>query len=148
MGTPALAVVRRHYVWLLCVLVIAGAAQQAAGLQLLGRYDGEVGRFDRAESAHAVMLQSLTDAETGLRGWQLTGEQLYLQPYRAGVEAFPVALQRVRVQVRDPDLRALLNAEEAAARVWLDDYAAPRAVTSGHYADVGQGKALFDVYLE
>jgi signal transduction histidine kinase len=147
-GTPASAVVRRHYVWLLCVLIVAAAAQLTAGLLLLARFDGQVGRFDRAESAHAVMLQSMTDAETGLRGWQLTGEQVYLQPYQAGVRDFPAAASRVRAEVGDPGLRDLIDAEESAADEWLDDFAAPTVATSARYADVGQGKALFDAYRE
>jgi signal transduction histidine kinase len=147
-GTPASAVVRRHYVWLLCVLIVAGAAQLAGGLVLLARFDGEVGRFDRAESAHAVMLQSMTDAETGVRGWQLTGEQVYLQPYLAGVRDFAVARRRVLGEVDDPELRALLANEEVAADDWLDDFAAPTVATSARFADVGQGKALFDAYRD
>jgi signal transduction histidine kinase len=146
-GTPASAVVvRRHYVWLLCVLVLAGAAQLAGSLLLLARFDGEVGRFDRAERGHAVMLQSMTDAETGLRGWQLTGEPVYLQPYQAGVRGFPAALRQVRAEVRDPELHAFLDAEQSAAEDWIDDFAAPTVATSARYADLGQGKALFDTY--
>jgi signal transduction histidine kinase len=147
-GTPASAVVRRHYVWLLCVLIVAGAAQLAGGLLLLARFEGQVSRFDRAESAHAVMLQSMTDAETGLRGWQLTDEQLYLQPYQAGVQNFPAATHRVLTDVGEPRLRTLITAEESAADEWLDDFAAPTVATSARYADVGQGKALFDAYRE
>jgi signal transduction histidine kinase len=147
-GTPASAVVRRHYVWLLCVLIVAGAAQLGGGLLLLARFDGQVSRFDRAETAHAVMLQSMTDAETGLRGWQLTGDQLYLQPYQAGVQDFPAAARRVLLDVNDPGLRRLVDAEQAAAADWLDDFAAPTVATSARYADVGEGKALFDAYRQ
>jgi signal transduction histidine kinase len=147
-GTPASAVVRRHYVWLLCVLIVAGGAQLGGGLLLLARFEGQVSRFDRAESTHAVMLQSMTDAETGLRGWQLTGDPLYLQPYQTGVGAFPAAGRRVLAEVGDPALRALIGEEESAAEEWLDDYAAPTVATSARYADVGQGKALFDAYRE
>jgi signal transduction histidine kinase len=145
-GTPASAVVRRHYVWLLCVLIVAAAAQLGGGLWLLARFDGQVGRFDRAETAHTVMLQAMTDAETGLRGWQLTGDQLYLQPYQAGVQDFPAAARRVLADINDPGLRRLLAAEQASAVAWLDDFAAPTVATSARYADVGEGKALFDAY--
>jgi signal transduction histidine kinase len=145
-STPASAVVRRHYVWLLCVLIIAGAAQLAGGLLLLARFDDAVGRLNAAESAHSVMLQAMTDAETGVRGWQLTGEQAYLQPYRQGVRDFSSATRRVWADVSDPDLRSLLASEETAADAWLNDYAAPMIATSARYADVGQGKALFDAY--
>ena len=148
MGTPASAVVRRHYVWLLCVLIIAGAAQLAGGLLLLARFDGEVAQLDAAERAHAVMLQSLTDAETGVRGWQLTGEQVYLQPYRQGVQEFPVAVRRVLQDTTDRHLQSLVAAEETAADDWLDDFAAPTVATSARSADVGQGKALFDAYRD
>jgi signal transduction histidine kinase len=147
-GTPASAVVRRHYVWLLCVLIIAGAARVAGGLMLLGRFDDEVARLGAAEDAHAIMLQSMTDAETGVRGWQLTGDATYLQPYRAGVRDFPVATRQVRLDAGDPGLRGLLTAEQNAADAWLDDFAAPTVATSSRTADVGEGRALFDAYRD
>jgi signal transduction histidine kinase len=145
-STPASAVVRRHYVWLLCVLIMAGAAQLAGGLLLLARFDGEVGRLNAAESEHAVMLQAMTDAETSVRGWQLTGQENYLQPYRMGVQNFATATRRVLTAVTDPDLGGLLAAEENAADAWLDDFAAPTVATSARSADSGEGKALFDAF--
>jgi signal transduction histidine kinase len=147
-STPASAVVRRHYVWLLGVLIIAGAAQVGGGLLLLARFDGEVAHLDAAESAHAVMLQSMTDAETGVRGFQLTGEEIYLQPYRLGVRNFSVATREVLRDATDPRLQSLVTAEETAADDWLDDFAAPTVATAARSADVGQGKALFDAYRD
>jgi signal transduction histidine kinase len=145
-STPASAVVRRHYGWLLCVLIVAGAAQLAGGLLLLARFDGEVGRLDAAQSAHAVMLQAMTDAETGVRGWQLTGDEVYLEPYRNGVRDFPAATREVLADTADLDLRRLVVAEQNAADAWLDGFAAPVVAGSGHSADAGQGKALFDAF--
>jgi signal transduction histidine kinase len=150
LGTPASAVVRRHYVWLLCVLLIASGARVAGGLVLLSRFDGEVSRLGAAEDAHSIMLQSMTDAETGVRGWQLTGDPSYLQPYQAGVRDFPAAMRRVRADTDDADdarLDGLLDAEQDAAVAWLDDFAAPTVATSSRsVAGVGQGRALFDAY--
>ena len=59
MSTPASAVVRRQYVWLLAVLIVAGAAQLAGGLLLLARFDDQVDRLNAAQSSHALMLQAM-----------------------------------------------------------------------------------------
>src|ERR1035438_3768353 len=44
-----------------------------------------------AEDANAL-LSALKDAETGQRGFLLTGREAYLDPYRTAVEGVPVAL--------------------------------------------------------
>src|SRR5690606_4975389 len=41
------------------------------------------------------------DAETGERGFVITGRQLYLEPYRNAVEAIPVYLEALRARVED-----------------------------------------------
>jgi signal transduction histidine kinase len=138
-------VLRRQFVWLVAVLVVVGGAQLAGGLALLARFDGYSRRVDTAQNAHQVMLQAMTDAETGLRGWQLTGEPAYLEPYATGVRAFPVAVREVDGAIRDGRARQLLDAEVAGAGRWLA-YAAP-LTTARPGPDVpARGKILFDAF--
>jgi CheY-like chemotaxis protein/CHASE3 domain sensor protein len=48
-----------------------------------------------------ALLSTLKDAETGQRGYMLTGEDAYLEPYTAAVVALPRELERVRVALGD-----------------------------------------------
>jgi two-component system, cell cycle sensor histidine kinase and response regulator CckA len=48
-----------------------------------------------------LLLSSLQDAETGQRGFLLTGQPEYLEPYRAGVESNHQHLERLRELTRD-----------------------------------------------
>ncbi|HZO52588.1 MAG TPA: CHASE3 domain-containing protein [Bryobacteraceae bacterium] len=41
------------------------------------------------------LLVALLDAETGQRGYILTGESIYLEPYQRSLTAIPIALQRL-----------------------------------------------------
>jgi signal transduction histidine kinase len=149
MSTSTSTALRRQFGWLVTVLVIVGAVQLVGGLALLARFDGYSKRIDVAQNAHQVMLQAMTDAETGVRGWQLTGEASYLDPYTAGVRAFPAAARSAGGAIRDGWARQLLSAEVAEADRWLA-YAAP-LVLAGHgnrpeAGTTARGKTLFDAF--
>ncbi|NDP63491.1 CHASE3 domain-containing protein [Polaromonas sp.] len=59
------------------------------------------------------LLSSLKDAETGQRGFIITGNQDYLAPYRAGLEAVPVVLADLRRLTADnPPQQQRLDALE------------------------------------
>ncbi|MGX6606319.1 ATP-binding protein [Micromonosporaceae bacterium Da 78-11] len=150
MGTSTSAALRRQSIWLVAMLVIVGGLQLVGGLVLLARFDGYSRRLDVAQNAHQVMLQAMTDAETGIRGWQLTRETSYLQPYESGASAFPAAARRTDDAVGDRRTDRLLIVETAAADRWLDEYAAPLAATTpSTRADlngIAHGKVLFDHY--
>jgi signal transduction histidine kinase len=70
----------------------------------------EAGRASRI-SAHAfVFLQNLVDAETGQRGFLLTGREVYLEPYARGRAAVPDSLSSLRAMTRDqPDLSTVVD---------------------------------------
>ncbi len=56
------------------------------------------------------LLSALQNVETGQRGYLLTGEQRYLEPYNAGLAAVPRELKRLQFMVQDnPAQRASLS---------------------------------------
>src|ERR1700734_897943 len=58
------------------------------------------------EANMSSIMQYTLDAETGQRGYLLTGESSYLEPARVAVKRAPAVLQRIRNGSRgDPVLR-------------------------------------------
>src|SRR6201992_1077673 len=39
---------------------------------------------------------AMLDAETGVRGYLITGDENFLQPYQRGGDAYPAAIQKLR----------------------------------------------------
>ena len=48
-----------------------------------------------------LMLSLVQDAETGQRGYLLTGDARYLAPYRSAVDALPAELDRLKIAMAD-----------------------------------------------
>ncbi|BCY07840.1 ATP-binding protein [Actinoplanes sp. L3-i22] len=109
-------------------------------------HDVRVARIGTVREANRHALQRMTDAETGIRGFQLTGERLFLEPYQSGRGAALAALSQGARQTSDPQTRELLEAEWQAASDWLAQYA--EQVTAGRapvgIEDEALGKQLFD----
>src|SRR5580698_6108278 len=49
----------------------------------------------------ANVLNQLTDAETGQRGFVITGDEAYLDPYRSGTAAVPKLIEDLRALTMD-----------------------------------------------
>ncbi|GAA2903673.1 hypothetical protein Acy02nite_28620 [Actinoplanes cyaneus] len=103
-------------------------------------------RIGAAREANADALQRMTDAETAVRGYQLSGEKLFLDPYESGRSAALVALDRAGRQTRDPQARELIEAERQAAQDWTGQYAAGVTTRPADASDTraALGKLLFD----
>lgn len=70
----------------------------------------QVTTYDRARGALHALLQSLLDAETGQRGFLLTGEERHLVPYRRAIQDIHDQLQAARsVFSQVPDQAAELD---------------------------------------
>ncbi len=92
---------------------------------------------------------SIVDEETGLRGYQLTGDKQMLEPYRAGDQNVQAQLQGLGTLLTTPDQRLRLAQLRDNYAVW-QGYAYP-ALTAGRQtstpAEVAsdlQGKQLMD----
>ena len=57
----------------------------------------------------------LAEAATGVRGYLLTGQSNFLEPYRIAETDLPKPLQRLRLQIRDPQQVVLLGRVAALA---------------------------------
>jgi signal transduction histidine kinase len=97
---------------------------------------------------------AVINQETGLRGYLLTGQSSFLEPYVTGVQAEGEANGHVRDALRDDDrlLRLFQESTEAAER-WRLEYAEPAvaAMRSGGTPQLtpdatARGQALFEEY--
>lgn len=126
------------------VAVGALALQQRSADRVL-QVEGPVLAADR------TALQSMTDAETGIRGYLLTKDGSFLAPYRSGTQGFAQEIDRAITRAGNMGdhgrTQAMLRAEKATAERWLITWAKP-VVDSASVAPAAQqqGKALFDSY--
>jgi len=75
------------------------------------------------------MLTSMLDQETGLRGYALTGQSVFLEPYSSGRRSFEARLVSAeRAAGGDGELHARIAGAESVARLWQGS--ADRAVAS------------------
>jgi len=81
-------------------------------------------RSDNANGELALLsvMKALVDQETGLRGYLLTGEEIFLEPYIAGQKAFDYHASRLREVLSKaysvPQARRLLDAITKEAVQW------------------------------
>ncbi|MEU5757661.1 CHASE3 domain-containing protein [Nocardia sp. NPDC047648] len=135
------------------LVVIIGTV---AGAQVIAQTNRGADRLlDKSlpAAAEAYKLQSaLVDQETGLRGYGITADPQFLQPYRDGTrdEAQSVARLRELLADRQPLLDELDAVEQSAQR-WRTEYAEPlvAGLTSGATRGLEpstptRGKPLFD----
>jgi methyl-accepting chemotaxis protein len=78
----------------LLLLGIGGVAYR--GLTLLANTSRTVTQTHEALERIANVLSLLQDAETGQRGYVITGEDSYLEPYNSGVGGLPKVVQELR----------------------------------------------------
>jgi signal transduction histidine kinase/CHASE3 domain sensor protein len=97
-------------------------------------------RIGQVRNANEAVLQHMTDAETGVRGFQLTGEKAFLAPYDSGRAGAFTALDEVATNTDDPDVLRRLTAERQAAAHWLYAYAIP--IVNAGLADADEARAV------
>jgi signal transduction histidine kinase/ActR/RegA family two-component response regulator len=97
-------------------------------------------------------LSLLTDAETGQRGYLLTGDQIYLEPFQTAEVSLPETLKALRQQVADnPEqsgristLTQLADARQTLARDTIAKMQAGDAAGAVALVKSGRGKQLMD----
>ncbi|HET8719324.1 MAG TPA: ATP-binding protein [Nocardioidaceae bacterium] len=135
-------------------MIVAVLAVGAAGAVGALRTDSTVRDLTEsvgpAANANRAVLQDLTDAETALRGWILTGDDADLAPYRAAMRRLPDHQATVGAFVaREPGFAEPAEEQRAAVRAWLAEYARPRLqlpAGEGSFrpAMYSRGKQAFD----
>src|SRR3954453_5309869 len=144
-----MVMLRRQFTWLVVVVSVVGLVRLAGGVAMGSMFESELARIATAQRANQAVLQYLTDAETGVRGYQLTGDPTFLQPYTSGIAAYHQALRTVVAAEPAPQVRDLLGREDSAAQRWLTGFARPIAATPAGHPGLdaqlsGRGKTMFD----
>ena len=114
---------------LVLVLLIC-ATLGGIGVALFQTISAERNARDRVERTSEVLLllrsalRAGTDAETGQRGFLLTGDRTYLQPYQDGATRWLPILDQLRAAIETDGVdgqRALVARLEGVARAKLDE---------------------------
>jgi two-component system, OmpR family, sensor kinase len=104
--------------------------------------------------ANGRYLQLLTDTETAQRGFRLTLDPAFLEPYEAAMEELPERERQLRALASSyPEVEQAVLMELERAEIWLEEFsipvitrvrADPSTVVSD--ADARVGKAKFDAF--
>ncbi len=108
---------------MIAVLLGAGALawQIRQASTTVARIEASDATIARTDSLAALIV----DQETGLRGYQTTGDSDFLNPYTNAAVEIPKVFQELRVANRDPAYRAAVADLEAAHQLWEDTFAQP-----------------------
>ena len=124
------------------VLVLLVGSVGVIGLFVTTRsVDNLVDHIEPARQANDGVLQDLTDADAGIRGWAISGDQAALVPFFAAMDELPghqSDLERYDAPVDGID--GLLEDQDEAIDAWISTYANPRL-------DAGPGQENYDPAL-
>jgi len=135
--------------------VLVGAVSAVAALGIVHLTDTRrilLTQVDPASLSADELFAAYLDEETGIRGFILSRNTAFLEPYLTGIHDQQVAAGRLASDLRTrPDLLALALRADAAGHSWNTSFAIP-AVLSTKAGDplriqqelLGPGKASFD----
>ena len=93
-------------------------------------------------NVNASLITTLIDRETGLRGYLVAGDPVFLAPYQSGAKAFDAALQRLRTLTSDnPEQQTRIAAIETLAKRWQADIAEPEIALMGQPGTQAEARA-------
>ncbi|RYG01482.1 MAG: histidine kinase, partial [Chitinophagaceae bacterium] len=131
----------------LLLLVISSVASYFSIVNLL-KSSQEVEKTTETIINLETVISTLKDAETGQRGYLLTGETKYLQPYEGAHERALAAQAKVKkeastpLQLADADtLKSLVNSRMALLQQLIDMKQQNYTITG---RDLGKGKTFMD----
>ncbi len=140
--------------WLAAVILLIVAC--LAGLPFLSSREADatmtaLKAVADKERAYGRLLDLLKDAETGQRGYVITGDGAFLAPYDSATLEFPDALRALQPLAEGPDERAALGEIARLSRLKLDELAATVALRRTRGLDAAaavvgdrHGKAYMD----
>jgi len=145
---------RHSLILLAAVATLVAAAMIAAGAVALSNLADARSRvvdvIDPAFRDTEQLQVALVDQETGIRGYALAGQELFLEPWESGQRDEAAAARSLSEMADDPALgiRPALEQVEAKADAWRTRYAEPilAQVQAGQPVTVSPmlGKQLFD----
>ena len=138
------------------VLVSAVLVTRVGGAIIQNRANDAQARAQAAQLLQTSEKQfaiGLLNQETGERGFELTGDNQYLQPYELGIAQTADARQFLDSAATDPQTRAKLVAMEAVAVNWQTFASARLAAVAAsgprpNPATDFEGKRLFDAFRQ
>ena len=77
----------RMRAWSIILLVVLMAIAETVGFLTISRHQAEQNEVRTQNRGTRQLLQYLVDAETGVRGFLITGKPQFLEPYHSGVRA-------------------------------------------------------------
>jgi CHASE3 domain sensor protein len=90
------------------------------------RDSGRLATHSRQELSAAEDLEKLViDLETGLRGFQITGDKRFLQPWSAARAAFPGQAERLARAADDPEQARRARGIVADGTAYIEEYSIP-----------------------
>ncbi len=111
--------------------------------QLLNEYDARVTYNDRISDVIDRAANVAIDSETGLRGWLITHDRRFLEPYERAALARESALSDlIEIEADEPRVRA--TAQRMASRIheWTRSVAEPIIAADGKSADPATALSL------
>jgi serine phosphatase RsbU (regulator of sigma subunit)/CHASE3 domain sensor protein len=112
-------------------LLLMTAAAVVSLLQLRQSYLEEADRVRPAELVEQQLVVAVVNQETGLRGYLLSGEPSFLQPYRQGISDEATAERQLAANLSgDPPAIGMLDQARGAAEAWRHQ-AEPAALSLG-----------------
>ena len=130
---------------LLVLAVVGTVLALLANEQLSNRRTTLVDVVDPAVASSLALESALLDQETAVRGFALSRESRFLEPYQTGRAAEDDAVAQL-ASANDPPYAKALAAVRRDAGAWRTGYAEPvvAAGASGALPDAAAGKARFD----
>jgi signal transduction histidine kinase len=106
--------------------VLAAALTVTAAMRVSAAQSRVVGDLFEAYPRSAALLQAALDQETGVRGYALTGQDRFLEPYVKGQAREQAHAGRLRVLLEDtPALTRDVDRLQGSIRAWRETYADP-----------------------
>jgi methyl-accepting chemotaxis protein len=101
----------------ICVLLLRALAETR-------HYSERVQHTGEVVAAANLLVREAVDAESGMRGYVITGQDSFLEPYRGGNNGFDTTAAQLRALVSDnPPQLARVEQMAALHRDWLDGFA-------------------------
>ena len=112
---------RSNYLFPLALAVLVVAALMAInemGFRQSNEAALKASESQRKRAGIGLLLQQMLDAETGQRGYLLTGQKRYLEPYNTAVGSVATTLDKLRAEYLDEpkSLQAFANLSRAISR--------------------------------
>jgi PAS domain S-box-containing protein len=121
--------------------VLLGAGALAWQMNQAYRTVASIEAADETVTQIGILDTFIVDQETGLRGYQTTGDVQFLEPYTQAVNKLPRQFDLLRASDPSPNNLAAVNDLQAADDTWEEGFAEPLI------ASIGAGAKTSDVDL-